>query len=78
MSVRMRENTDQKNYVFGHFSRSSDFKHFIPRVSAFLWNLRISLQLHFAGYCYLALFIYFDFVRVLLVILPFITNLFIY
>ena len=26
-SVRMRENTDQKNLVFQHFSRSADFLH---------------------------------------------------
>ena len=37
-SVRMRENTDQKNSEYGHFSRSASFKKNIPYSQA----LRIS------------------------------------
>ena len=35
-SVQIRENTDQKNYVFGQFSRS-DTKYINTRVTAFIF-----------------------------------------
>ena len=34
-SVRMRENTDQKNFEYGHFSRSAHYSHIVVSVFQF-------------------------------------------